>query len=234
MHRRLRNLLLILLAVIVPAGAYANSTVRAPRYLQGHHPEPGEEHEVTVGEAIYTKFDYVEYYGAKLPAGYRADFMLGRIFIPAGVFLMEQPSKRGVQYCTRDKDYKQGRILEDIVCFRDANKDGKFELIRVPNLRFGGWAKIKKSPPVPYVEDIDHEQSNGFRQDLLYQGIDGDTIKISYREFSGSLARPAFQQDLTYTLQPEGETEIAFKGARITVHEASNTTIRFAVVSGIP
>jgi hypothetical protein len=111
--------------------------------------------------------------------------------------------------------------------------DGSFEEIRVPSLRFGGWAKIKTAP-VPYEEGVDVEQTKGFRQELLYQGVAVNSLSISYREFNDNFARPAFQQDLQYTLAPAGETEIAFRGARITVISATNTTLQYKVMSGIP
>ena len=89
-------------------------------------------------------------------------------------------------------------------CFKDTDQDGKFEEIRVPSLRFGGWA-----------------------------GIDGNSLSLSYREFIDSLARPAFQQDVRYTLDADGETEIAFRGACFLVFSASNTSLRYRLVAGL-
>src|SRR6185436_3074973 len=151
---------------------------------------------------------------------------------PRGLLLFEHQGKPQPQYCSHQQLYRRSD-LNDVVCFRDLNRDGAFEEIRVPSLRFGGWAKIKTAP-VPYEEAVDLEQTRGFRQELLYQGVAGSSLSISYREFSDNFARPAFQQDLQYTLAPSGETEIAFKGARITVLSATNTALQYKVVSGIP
>jgi len=71
--------------------------------------------------------------------------------------------------------------------------------------------------------------SNDFQQTLIYSGRVGDRIRISYREFSGSLARPAFSNDAEYDLS---ESDIiAYRGARIRVLEANNQSIRFEVLS---
>ena len=217
-----------LLAIAVPLTA----VIRQPQVRVGETPEKGVVSEVTVGEALYSKFDYTEYYGAKLTETYESKFMLGMISVPRGLLLYEHQGKPQPQYCSRQQLYRRSD-LNDVVCFRDLNRDGAFEEIRVPSLRFGGWAKIKTAP-VPYEEAVDLEQTRGFRQELLYQGVAGSSLSISYREFSDNFARPAFQQDLQYTLAPSGETEIAFKGARITVLSATNTTLQYKVVSGIP
>lgn len=225
------SFLVALLILASSATALAAKPVRSPQLLKGEIPEADVLSEVTVGEALYARFDYIEYYGARLTEGYESKFMLGMISIPRGLMLVERPGKERPQYCSAQQLYRRSD-LNDIVCFQDLNEDGAFEEIRVPTLRFGGWARIKTAP-VPYEEAVDQEQTNGFRQELLYQGVAGSSLSISYREFKDNFARPAFQQDLQYTLSSEGETEIAFRGARIIVMSATNTTLRYKVVSGI-
>lgn len=68
-----------------------------------------------------------------------------------------------------------------------------------------------------------------FQQTLLYSGRIGDKINISYREFSGNIARPAFSNDVEYDLSTSDE--IAYRGARIQVIEATNSSITFRVLS---
>jgi hypothetical protein len=230
----MRNAALATVLGLTLFGAAYAVLIRPPRQLVGETPEKGVDTEVSVGEVIYAKFDYVEYYGARIPAGYNGKFMLGQVSVPPSTLFVEHTAKQQqVQYCSREPLYVQGRTLTDIVCFKDTNQDGKFEEIRVPSLRFGGWAKLKV-PPLPYEEGVDHEQTKGFRQELLYQGIDGNSLSLSYREFIDSLARPAFQQDVRYTLDADGETEIAFRGARFLVFSASNTSLRYRLVAGLP
>jgi hypothetical protein len=207
-----------LLLVLGLVGTVHAALIRPPRALTGELPEKGAVSEVSVGEALYSKFDYVEYYGARLPAGYQGKFMLGTISVLPNVLFIEHTAKKQqTQYCSRGPLYAQSKLASvvDIVCFKDVDQDGKFEEVRVPSLRFGGWAKLQ-GPPLPYQEAVDHELTKGFRQELLYQGVAGDALSLSYREFIDSMARPAFQQELRYTLG-SGETEIAFRGARLLV-----------------
>lgn len=66
-----------------------------------------------------------------------------------------------------------------------------------------------------------------FRQELIYNGRTGDSVKFLYREIKDSYLRAPFTQDITYDLK-EG-AEIGFKGARLKIIEASNTKIKYVV-----
>jgi hypothetical protein len=67
-----------------------------------------------------------------------------------------------------------------------------------------------------------------FSQQLIYAGKIGNTIRITYREFSNQLARPAFSQELTYDLS--GNNIIVFKQTKMEVKEASNSAITIIVL----
>jgi hypothetical protein len=71
--------------------------------------------------------------------------------------------------------------------------------------------------------------SNSFQQTLIYSGRLGNKIKISYREFSGNMARGAFSNDAEYDLSTSDI--IAYKGAKIKVLSADNQNIRYVVLS---
>lgn len=71
--------------------------------------------------------------------------------------------------------------------------------------------------------------ANNFQQTLIYSGRVGNRIKISYREFSGNTARPAFANEAEYDLAES--TTIAYRGATIDVIEADNTSITYKVRS---
>lgn len=59
-----------------------------------------------------------------------------------------------------------------------------------------------------------------FQQTLIYSGKIGQKINVGYREFSGSVARPAFCNDVEYDLSES--TTIGYKGARLEIIEATN------------
>ena len=88
--------------------------------------------------------------------------------------------------------------------------------------------------PAPQVERVrvTDIQTPGFRQELIYNGRSGDTIKFSYREFNNDMARPPFSQDVQYDLK-DGST-IGFKGLRIEVLSATNTKLSYRVLSSFP
>lgn len=69
---------------------------------------------------------------------------------------------------------------------------------------------------------------NSFQQTLIYSGKVGNKINIGYREFSSSIARPAFNNDVEYDLN-ESKT-IGYKGALLEVIDANNQSIKYKVL----
>lgn len=67
-----------------------------------------------------------------------------------------------------------------------------------------------------------------FQQTLIFNGINGNQIKIGYREYSSDLARPAFNNDIEYDL--EQSPIIGYKSAKLEIIDASNTTITYRVI----
>ncbi len=70
--------------------------------------------------------------------------------------------------------------------------------------------------------------ADSFQQTLIYNGTVGNKINIGYREFSNSLARPAFNNNVEYDLS-ESKT-IGYKGASIEIIEANNQYIKYKVI----
>jgi hypothetical protein len=69
---------------------------------------------------------------------------------------------------------------------------------------------------------------DNFQQTLIYSGRVGDRVRISYREFAGSLARPAFSNDVDYDLSVSNV--IAYRGAQIRIVSADNSQITYEVL----
>lgn len=65
---------------------------------------------------------------------------------------------------------------------------------------------------------------------LIYNGKSGQTLHITYREFSEDQARPAFDQELSYNLS-EGNI-IGFRGMQIEIITATNSSIQFKITQG--
>jgi len=78
------------------------------------------------------------------------------------------------------------------------------------------------------IEMVGVQGDNSFQQTLIYSGRVGNKINIGYREFSSSMARPAFNNDVEYDLN---ESNIfGYRGAQIEVLEATNQIIRYKVM----
>lgn len=68
------------------------------------------------------------------------------------------------------------------------------------------------------------------QQTLLYNGRIGERITLSYREFSNDIARSAFTNEVIYDLSESAI--VGYKGARLEVIKATNTEIKYKVLSG--
>lgn len=65
--------------------------------------------------------------------------------------------------------------------------------------------------------------------ELIYSGIDGETINILYREFTNdNIARPSFFQNLTYSKK---NNKIRFRDLIIRIDSVDNEKIVFTVLS---
>jgi hypothetical protein len=74
--------------------------------------------------------------------------------------------------------------------------------------------------------------SPSFVQEIIYNGRVGSSIKFLYREFSGNIARPAFDQEVQYDLNDSNI--IGFKQARIEILNATNTELTYRVLESFP
>lgn len=91
--------------------------------------------------------------------------------------------------------------------------------------------KISPKPIFERVENIEITTPDSFKREILYNGNQGNTIFMSYREFEGNMARPAFTQNLTFEIAEGDDNFIGTKGLRIKVLDYSNTGIMYEVVS---
>ena len=65
--------------------------------------------------------------------------------------------------------------------------------------------------------------------ELIYSGTNGNSFFISYREYTNTnLARDAFYQNLTYSINSE---KIRFKDIEINIESVTNERVNFTVVS---
>lgn len=114
-----------------------------------------------------------------------------------------------------------------------SKKDGSVE-IYAPSVAMVGYV-YKKTPSktLKYkINKIKTANRPSFQQELIYNGRSGDNVKFLYRELSNDMMRLPFSQEIQYDLK-ESKT-IGFKGVRIEVIEATNTILKYKVLSSFP
>jgi hypothetical protein len=189
---------------------------------EGYYPEVGVRSSANVGAVMVSKYDYTAEEVAILSESPDSSVMSGRPAVPGDAELVKIVSPIGVLYC-----YPYPAVPD--LCFKDQNKDGKFDYVYT-------IAALGKVAPVGPLEPIayrvaDTASTDGFKYELVYQGVDNGTLQLAYREYQGNSARPALQQDLTYALE-DGDTKVSFKHVRLTIHSAGSGQVEYTVDSG--
>lgn len=211
----------IVLGVSLLAGCATIEKAPA-QYQEGATPEVGVRSSATVGDPMVTEYHYLADEVAVLLKASESNLMFGRAGVPANTKLVKTYSSKGEIYCPIMRG-------SPVPCFKDDSGDGKFDYAY--NLgTFAVVAPVGEIDPLPYTI-AEATIQDGFKYELVYQGIDDDNLRIAYREYNENLARPAFQQDLTYTLD-EGDTPVSFKGVRLVIHSAINNNVEYTVSSG--
>ena len=86
--------------------------------------------------------------------------------------------------------------------------------------------ELVSAEPAKFIDS----SSRSIDQQLIYNGKVDNSIRFTYREFTGTgMARDAFTQDVQYDLG-EGAV-IGFKGARLEILEATNRQIKYRVLA---
>ncbi len=122
---------------------------------------------------------------------------------------------------------KYNAICYSWFCAVDTKNDGFLD---------SWWNSRVEKNILPLTEKVsyrlqDIKSQSYFKKTSLYQGKVNNKIKISYREFSGTIARPAFTQDIEYELNTDGTAILGFKGLRIKVLNATNSGITYKVLN---
>ena len=89
------------------------------------------------------------------------------------------------------------------------------------------WVGVMNSPNGWKVED--RYSQDYIRKELIYAGKSGNTIEISYREFRGGLAAPAFFQNLKYDISQS--KLVRFQKFQIEIQSADNQSITYRILS---
>ena len=198
-----------------------------PQQRQGEMPHPGSgDSEAYVGNAIYKHFDYQAVTRAVTLAPFGRQVLFATIQIPMGQPLFKATVGGKVAWCSANPTYFAPGDARSMCFFEGA-----------PGRLTQGYVKDTISSSaldvdIPYhVTEI--ALPGGFSVELVYQGLDNGVVKMTYREYKDDLARPAFQQDLSYTLERAAPTRVRFRSAQIEILSADNSSIRYRMLSGL-
>jgi hypothetical protein len=151
--------------------------------------------------------------------------MTGMIDVPAGTELLETPSKDGLRICQSFNSPSMFTTIKP--CFVDDNKDGQFDKWSFnPN---GKLISLKTT--IPYSKHLNETAyRDAFTKVVVYQGATPSTLSLSYREFSGGIARPAFTEDLSIPLSANFPQEVRFKNVRIEIDAISGIGLTYTLL----
>jgi len=215
----------IFVVAVVALGGCASAPQQVPfTDIRKGETEVGNSARAYVGDIVYRKFDIKEQFEGFVSGTLRtgqgevtlADIRVQRMLID-GV-------DGGV---TRDQLMAKPIFGPSVpigqVALIDKDGDGAFEAYNY----FGEKGKIKS--PI-FVDWQQSSRSSGYRRELIYQGRDGDNLKLFYREYTDDFRRPAYDQEVQYDL---GESDfIQFRGLTISVEDANNEYLIYTIEGG--
>lgn len=182
-------------------------------------PTIGSINETYVGDKMLTQGVFTEREAYFVPEA-KKKFLL---VIPKGYYLKTGEDEKG-SYYQPNNNIPEGAIFPPNMLVQSVvvTKDNKFCFID------GFFNKVCHFKDIGEKKIVNVASDNSFQQTLIYSGKVGNKINIGYREFSSSVARPAFNNDVEYDLN-ESKT-IGYKGALLEVIEANNQSIKYKVL----
>jgi hypothetical protein len=196
----------------------------------GQVPALGTQADAPVGGVLFSQFRYWSKVGYRLDDQVNLSFALGRVSAQQGDFLIKAISDGKPVFCTEKRSYIDPLVgPHAIACFPDSG-DGLFRSVSATP----GMVTMSKDLPSPIHYSKSEEVSprpNSFKYELLFQGISGRNVRISYREFVNDLARPAYFQDVSYDVT-EFPTILTFRTVKIEIIAANNNGLKYRVLTG--
>lgn len=113
-------------------------------------------------------------------------------------------------------------------CLIDSDQDGRFEKVAFNEV--GGAKTI--DPPVSYAKilvPVIGEGSASFRKTITFLGKSGADIRLSYREFSNDMARPAFTEDLSLPVPESFPSVMVLKDLKLTLLGLDGDGLRYRI-----
>ena len=212
----------MLAACMAGAGVIEVATVTR----KGLEPQPGLEETARVGDVLVTRFNYE----ARPVAVLQGDVAGNRWRMRTGFQRRDSLASVHSNAAYQPILFCEIPPRAGAVCLGDTDDDGRLDQSYALTVN-GVGVELDRIDPVSYEMMEESTVGRGFKYELIYQGMANDVFRLSYREFKDDFARPAFAQDLTYTLDRSALPEvIAFRDLSIEVIEIERSTVTYRVV----
>lgn len=199
-------------------------TAYVPTKQELSFPPIGEIVQVELGEEMMVQGYQTSWNGVELKENVSVG-LTGAYTFTAGEYRNIGESEQGKFY-EPTQGTKSGRVISSALAdpfqYIMIKNDGQFCGVSVFDL----YSCTRKAN---FVEkDVGNIGLESFQRTLIYSGRVGDTVRITYREFSDGMARPAFANDVEYDLQES--SILGYRGAKLEVLEATNRYIQFILM----
>jgi hypothetical protein len=205
-----------LILVFAMVGTSASGQNLNPEVTISHVPDVGKSQTVSVGTTIH-EYSRTYSFNATVP-----DIQMsgGHWLIP----LVVEPGTPMFPVSTKAK-FKA--CVTAGPCGLDDDGDGVFDRMAADDFK----AALKLKVKVPYrTKRLTVDNPDSLRQTIIYSGATGDTLRLSYREFSNNMARPAFTEELTIPISKTYPQDVAVKLVKLRIHSIDGLGMRYEIL----
>jgi hypothetical protein len=126
-----------------------------------------------------------------------------------------------------DTKVKLKACIQGGACGLDDDGDGTFD--RMAKDDIASAFKLKKK--VAYrKERMTVDNPDSLKQVILYSGATVDTLRLSYREFSNNMARPAFTEELIIPITAKFPQDVAVKAVKFRIHSIDGLGMKYEIL----
>jgi hypothetical protein len=166
--------------------------------------------------------------GAATAAPLSASVALQSVRIPAGTDLTGMRTSDATWFCTAGPAvFALAGAPTGPACLRDDDQDGAFDTVMSPSDPLVRGA----IGPVPYRR-TDRAGGVRYAQEILFDGVEDGRIRLRYRETAADGAGPGVEEAFEAPLAAAGDTPVAFRRFRMTVHDATPERLEATVRAG--
>lgn len=229
------NSIVICITLLLLLGACASEPFVISPYVKRGESQVGTSARANVGDIVYQKFDIREQFTGYVTGIIKVglfnvtltDTMVNRVLIngiDGGVSVDPIIGSRILPAWA--KEWYPAEPMMPLFLF-DYNSDGSFDEVFHSGLEGNSWDEIDTPLLVDWTAS---NGSRGYRRELIYQGRDGDNLKLFYREFNDDFRRSAYDQVVQYDLSKS--SSVQFKGLTIEIEEANNEYLIYTIEGG--